>query len=109
MVKVDQKTQVLEQLKLLIGGDLEEELPLLNLFIDMAIEEIEDYCGAGVTIPTSLITQMANIKYQRRGTEALSNTNYSGNGEVYLNDYPASILRRMDDLKDSSKRRLRTL
>lgn len=102
--------QILDNVKLLNGLSANPAYDdLINLYIEMAEEEVVDYCGATVEIPPSLITQMVNIKFQRRGTEALSNANYSGNGEVYLNDYPANILRRLDDLKDKSKRRLRTL
>lgn len=102
--------QVLEKVKLLNGlVDNPKYDDLINLYIEMAEEEVRDYCGSTVTIPPTLTIQMVNIKFQRRGTEALSNANYSGNGEVYLNDYPANILRRLEDLKDKSKRRLRTL
>jgi hypothetical protein len=102
--------QVLDKVKLLNGlKDNPQYDDIINLYIEMAEEEVVDYCGSTVNIPPSLIVQMTNIKFQRRGTEALSNTNYSGNGEVYLNDYPANILRRLEDLKDKSKRRLRTL
>ena len=41
-------------------------------------EEILEYCGE-VSIPDTLVAQMVEIKYQRRGTESLSNSNYSGN------------------------------
>lgn len=102
--------QILDNIKLLTGAsDSPETDKLLNLYIQMAEEEVVEYCGSGVTIPPSLIVQMVEIKYQRKGTEALSNANYSGNGEVYLPDYPANILRRLEDLKANSKRKLRTL
>lgn len=102
--------QILNNVKLLNGlSDNPKYDDLLNLYIEMAKEEVAEYCGGTAEAPPSLITQMVNIKFQRRGTEALSNTNYSGNSEVYLNDYPSNILRRLEDLKDKSKRKLRTL
>lgn len=100
--------ELLDKIKILTGIKTNDYDEILEIYIEMVEEEIFDYCGE-VAIPENLVVQMVNIKFQRRGTEALSNTNYSGNGEVYLNDYPANILRRLEDLKDKSKRRLRTL
>lgn len=100
--------ELLEKIKRLLGIVGEEQDELLDLYIEIAEEEVIAYCGE-VAIPENLIAQMVVIKFQRKGTEALSNANYSGNGEVYLPDYPNYILRRLEDLKANSKRRLRTL
>lgn len=101
---------ILEQVKLLLDLTTDGGVdPLLNLYTKMAMEEIRDYCGEFSEVPETLVAQMVVIKYQRRGTESLANSNYAGNGEVYLGDYPNYILRRLDDLKSKSKRRLRTL
>lgn len=100
---------ILSQAKLLIGGGLSEDIdPLLRLYIDLAREEVAELCGEGVDIPNTLLSQMVSIKYQRRGTESLTSSNYSGNGENYLKDYPPYILNRIEGLK-KSKRKLRTL
>ena len=93
--------------KQLLGLDGDEHDSLLNLYHAIAEEEILDYCGR-VEVPKTLVSQMAVIKFQRKGTESLSNTNYSGNGETFLKEYPPQITRRLETLKKSN-RRLRTL
>ena len=100
--------ELLERIKKLLGLVGSEHDELLELYIEVSQEEIIEYCGE-VKIPDTLVAQMVEIKYQRRGTESLSNSNYSGNGEVYLADYPPNIIRRLETLKGGKKRKLRTL
>lgn len=99
--------ELLSMIKALLEIDSPEYDTLLNLYSEFAEEEILDYCGE-VDIPESLIAQMVVIKFQRKGTESLSNTNYSGNGETFLKEYPPHITRRIETLKKSN-RRLRSL
>lgn len=99
--------ELLERVKRLLDLVGDEYNELLEIYIEIAEEEIFDYCG-DVAIPDNLIAQMVVIKYQRKGTESLSNSNYSGNGETFLSDYPAHIIKRLETLKKKS-RRLRTL
>lgn len=99
--------ELLSMIKALLGIDGPEHDTLLNLYSEFAEEEVLDYCGE-VDIPESLIAQMVVIKFQRRGTESLSNSNYAGNGETFLKEYPPQIQTRIDMLKRST-RRLRTL
>lgn len=99
---------VLEKAKKLIGLSTNEEDALLELYIEIAEEEVREAVGNVPRIPDTLLAQMVNIKYQRRGTESLSNSNYAGNGETFLQDYPSYILARIEGLKKSN-RRLRTL
>ena len=99
---------VLEKAKKLIGLTTNEDDALLELYIEIAEEEIREAVGNVPRIPETLLAQMVNIKYQRRGTESLSNSNYAGNGETFLQDYPSNIINRLERLKRSN-RRLRTL
>lgn len=99
--------ELLQMTKQLIGLDGEEHDQLLELLLTIAEEEVLDYCG-NVEIPKSLVAQMVVIKFQRRGTESLANSNYAGNGETFLKEYPPNISRRLENLKKST-RRLRTL
>ena len=99
--------ELLESIELLLDLVGDEYDELLEIYIEIAEEEIFDYCG-DVAIPDNLIAQMVVIKYQRKGTESLSNSNYSGNGETLLKDYPTHIVNRIEQLKKKS-RRLRTL
>lgn len=99
---------VLEKAKKLIGLTTNEDDALLELYIEIAEEEIREAVGNVPRVPETLLAQMVNIKYQRRGTESLSNSNYAGNGETFLQDYPSYILTRIESLKKSN-RRLRTL
>ncbi len=99
--------ELLERVKRLLDLVGDEYNELLEIYIEIAEEEILDYCG-DVAIPDNLIAQMVVIKFQRKGTESLSNSNYSGNGETFLSDYPAHIIKRLETLKKKS-RRLRTL
>ena len=99
--------ELLERIKRLLDIVGNEHDELLELYVEIAEEEIIDYCGE-VAIPENLIAQMVVIKFQRRGTESLSNSNYAGNGETFLQDYPSYILTRIESLKKSN-RRLRTL
>ena len=99
--------ELLERIKRLLDIVGNEHDELLELYVEIAEEEVLDYCG-DVAIPDNLIAQMVVIKFQRRGTESLSNSNYAGNGETFLQDYPSYILTRIESLKKSN-RRLRTL
>lgn len=99
---------VLEKAKKLIGLTTEEDDALLELYIEIAEEEVREAVGNVPRIPDTLLAQMVNIKYQRRGTESLSNSNYAGNGETFLKEYPPYILDRIESLKKAN-RRLRTL
>ena len=99
--------ELLERIKRLLDLVEDEYDELLELYIEIAEEEIIDYCGE-VAIPENLIAQMVVIKFQRKGTESLSNSNYAGNGETFLKDYPTNILDRLERLKKAN-RRLRTL
>lgn len=99
---------VLEKAKKLIGLTTEEDDALLELYIEIAEEEVREAVGNVPQIPDTLLAQMVNIKYQRRGTESLSNSNYAGNGETFLKEYPPYILDRIESLKKAN-RRLRTL
>ena len=99
---------VLEKAKKLIGLTTEEDDALLELYIEIAEEEVREAVGNVPRIPDTLLAQMVNIKYQRRGTESLSNSNYAGNGETFLKEYPSYILDRIESLKKANKR-LRTL
>lgn len=99
--------ELLERIKRLLDIVGNEHDELLELYVEIAEEEVLDYCG-DVAIPDNLIAQMVVIKFQRRGTESLSNSNYAGNGETFLQDYPSNIINRLERLKRSN-RRLRTL
>lgn len=84
-----------------IVGDEHDEL--LELYIEIVEEEILDFCG-DVAIPENLIAQMVVIKFQRKGTESVSSSNYAGNGEVYLKEYPDHIERRLKTLRRKNRR-----
>ena len=99
--------ELLERIKRLLDIVGNEHDELLELYVEIAEEEVLDYCG-DVAIPENLIAQIVVIKFQRRGTESLSNSNYAGNGETFLKDYPSNIINRLERLKRSN-RRLRTV
>lgn len=99
--------ELLSIIKTLLEIEGNQHDTLLNLYSEFAEEEVLDYCG-DIDIPESLIAQMVVIKFQRKGTECLANSNYAGNGETFLKDYPPYILSRLNRLKKSN-RRLRTL
>lgn len=95
---------VILKAKQLIGLTSDTDDLLLELYYEIATEEVTSYCGELKEIPESLIAQMIMVKYQRRGTESISSSNYAGNGESYLADYPPSILNRLESLKKGNRR-----
>ena len=109
MITID-KSNLINKIKLLevSASTLSDEL--LGLYIEIADSEVKDYCkNSDISIPDNLLIQMVQVKIQRKGTEAVSSSNYAGNGENYLKEfYPPPVIIALENLRKSN-RRLRSL
>ena len=100
-------TELIENIKLLAGITDDNKDKIIDLLINITTEEIKARTNAK-EIPDSLLIQMVVIKYQRRGSEALTNASYSGDSETFNNSYPKYIFDALEELKRNN-RRLRSL
>lgn len=100
-------TELIENIKLLAGITTNNQDKLIDLLINITEGEVREKTKA-TEIPESLLIQMVVIKYQRRGSESLTNASYSGDSETYNNSYPKYILDAIEELKKRN-RKLRTL
>lgn len=101
--------ELLNNIKLLAGINDDNQNDLISLLIFITREEIVSKTKANPDkIPDSLLIQMVVIKYQRRGSEALTNASYSGDSETFNNSYPKYILDAIEELKRTN-RRLRSI
>lgn len=97
---------MLEDIKILLGDAAEAFTDAqINLCIKLAIAEVETYCRRELDIELELITlEIAKIKLNRLNTEGLTNQNFSGISENYIDGYPQEILSALN-----RKRKIKTL
>lgn len=97
---------MLEDIKTLLGDAAEAFTDAqINLCIKLAIAEVETYCRRELDTELELITlEIAKIKLNRLNTEGLTNQNFSGISENYIDGYPQEILAALN-----RKRKIRTL
>ena len=100
--------ELINNIKLLAGINDNNQDELINLLINIVTQEINVRTNNIKEIPESLLIQMVVIKYQRRGSEALTNASYSGDSETFNNSYPKYILDAIEELKRTN-RRLRSI
>ena len=64
----------------------------IDLAIRLAQKEVEGYCKRTIDAELEVaVIQIAVIKLNRKNTEGLASTSYSGVSENYLDGYPAEI------------------
>lgn len=84
---------MIEELKILLGDTAANYTDaLLNLVLDMAIDEVENYCNRELDNSLELTAlKIAVIKLNRINTEGLASQSFSGVSESYIDGYPADI------------------
>lgn len=94
----------IEKIQLLTNNSKED---LISLMIDKAKAEIESYINKTYVDDTmeNVLIDMVVIKLNRRGAEGISSQSYSGTSESFESEYPAYVLRQLDRLKFSGRKR----
>lgn len=94
----------IEKIQLLTNNSKED---LISLMIDKAKAEIESYVNKTYVDDTmeNVLIDMVVIKLNRRGAEGISSQSYSGTSESFESEYPAYVLRQLDRLKFSGRKR----
>ncbi|KOO46398.1 phage head-tail connector protein [Priestia koreensis] len=94
----------LENVKLIL--DLfncnETEEQLINLYLSRAANFVKNYCQI-IDIPenlTSVIEDIAVIKYQLRGVEGIKSEGKGSLSESYIDSLPLDIIQQLDAHKD---------
>ena len=94
---------MLDKIKLILGISETDEDSLLELYIDMVNDELEELLRHS-DVKDTLKIKMVVFKYNRRGTEALSAYNYSGVAETFVEGYPEDIQASLRELKRKSRK-----
>ena len=73
----------------------------IDILIDLTKKEIETYTKRIYDTLTmdSLLTEMVVFKVQRLGNESTKSLTYNDTTQSFLTDYPAYIIRQLDELK----------
>ncbi|MDW5300630.1 MAG: hypothetical protein SA378_10920 [Sedimentibacter sp.] len=73
----------------------------INALIELTKKEIETYSKRVYNTLTmdSLLTEMVIFKVQKLGNEATKSLTYNDTTQSFLTDYPAYIIRQLDELK----------
>lgn len=91
---------MLEKIKILLGIMTDDKDELLQLLINSATTEAQEYTNNTNTSQLSAaITKMVIYDYNRLGTEGLESEGYSGVTYHYATDYPESVLRLLKSAK----------
>lgn len=84
---------MLENIKLLLGIATDEKDRLLNLLIEQATQEAQDFTNCRDTSNlSSTIERMVVFNYNRLGTEGVEGEGYSGVSYSYSATYPDNIM-----------------
>ena len=85
---------MIENIKILLGESAENYTdPQIELYLKMAIAEVEAYCNREIDSVLEIVAQrIAVIKLNRLGSEGLEIQSYSGVSEHYVDGYPADIM-----------------
>ena len=80
---------------------------LISLMVDKAKAEIESYINKEYVETTmeNVLVDMVIVKLNRRGAEGISSQSYSGTSESFESEYPAYIIRQLERLKLSGRKR----
>lgn len=94
---------MLNNIKMLLGITGSEKDDLIRFLIDICTDEAKQYCNTDTAdgLETAII-QMVVFKYNRIGTEGLTEESYNSASYSYAEDYPKPILKMLN-----SKRKLR--
>ncbi len=97
---------ILKQIKLLTNNTNDS---LINIYIDKAVVEIEEFTGKnfeeGNKSMMNVLVDIVVIKLNRFGTEGVTAQSYSGASESYIDEYPHYILKQLNSIKYSDKKR----
>ena len=85
---------MIENIKILMGDAAQAYTDAqISLFFQMALAEVESYCGRQADRELEMIAQkIAIIKLNRMNTEGLQSQSFNGVSESYVDGYPAEIL-----------------
>lgn len=77
------------------------DIAKIDVLIELSKKEIENYTKRIYDTVTmdSLLTEMVIFKVQKLGNEATKSLTYNDTTQSFLTDYPAYIIRQMDELK----------
>lgn len=77
------------------------DIAKIDVLIELSKKEIENYTKRIYDTVTmdSLLTEMVIFKVQKLGNEATKSLTYNDTTQSFLIDYPAYIIRQMDELK----------
>lgn len=97
---------MVEKIKIMLGEAAENfSEAQIELALEMAIAEIEDYCKRDCDNNLLLVAcKMAVVKLNRTNTEGLASQNFSGVSESFIDGYPAEIIATLN-----AKRKIKTL
>lgn len=73
----------------------------INILVELTKKEIENYTKRVYDTLTmdSLLTEMVIFKVQKLGNEATKSLTYNDTTQSFLTDYPAYVIRLLDELK----------
>ncbi len=73
----------------------------IGIIIELTTKEIENYTKRIYDALTmdSVLTEMVIFKVQRLGNESTKSLTYNDTTQSFLTDYPAYIIRQLDELK----------
>lgn len=92
---------VIEKSKLLLGLTDNTEDALLELYREIAEEELSTVTN---TFPPNLVAQMVVVKYQKKGIESVSSAQYSESRETFFLDYPTPIVNQIKALQRQNRK-----
>lgn len=97
---------MIEEIKILLGDTSSNYTDAqIELYYQMALTEIEEYCKREVDKTLEVIAKrIAVINLNRINSEGLSSQSYSGVSESYINGYPSDIVAILN-----SKRKIKVL
>ncbi|MBQ2408977.1 MAG: phage head-tail connector protein [Bacilli bacterium] len=85
---------MVEEIKILLGDTSSNYTDAqIELYYQMALAEIEEYCKREVDKTLEIIAKRITvINLNRINSEGLSSQSYSGVSESYINGYPSDIV-----------------
>ena len=77
------------------------DIAKIRIIIELTTKEIENYTKRIYDALTmdSVLTEMVIFKVQRLGNESTKSLTYNDTTQSFLTDYPAYIIRQLDELK----------
>ena len=91
-------TTIQENISTLTGFN---DIAKIGIIIELTTKEIENYTKRIYDALTmdSVLTEMVIFKVQRLGNESTKSLTYNDTTQSFLTDYPAYIIRQLDELK----------